>query len=357
MPLTLRITDQETARVVAVHSSDGAVVGAGCLVDSQHVLTCRHVVEAALQFSPNASHNRSCEGSSLPVTLAGVAGRPTLWAKIKETRSDIGPENDLALLELIPLIPPKALAVARAEFATPLRHSGKTYSVMGFPARAPEGRNASGLLHAADTRGLVQMDRGGALSVLGGYSGAPVWSPDLGAFIGIVVTESADEGVSWCIPSRILCDFYNQLVVRFRIPPADRPQIHDYQQDDPNVDLFGTVSDCGSRRLTAVIKERKEDFAVSLSYECIGTPPRGGFATFITYPNFGDDDEDGYELFSAISPSEEKERWCAAEEIEPEDLFTVAVVGDAGDTALTLDLKAQHDRNRRSSSRSLRRRS
>src|SRR5439155_12186322 len=105
-------------------------------------------------------------------------------------------------------------------------------------------------LHAADAKGLVQMDRGGALSVLGGFSGAPVWSPDLNAFVGLVVTELAGDNVSWCIPSRRLCEFLPELRVRFRIPQIDRPAIHDYLTDDPNKQLFGEMDDNGDRRLT-----------------------------------------------------------------------------------------------------------
>lgn len=325
-PLMLRVTDQETARVVAVHRADGEIVGAGCLVDNKRILTCRHVVAAALL--PKAAG----VGKMLPVTLVGVEDQRTVHATVSDLGGE-GPENDLALLEIQD---EPDLRITPVEFACPLRHGGKNYSVLGFPGGDQQGRNARGILHASDARGLVQMDKGGALSVLGGFSGAPVWSSDVGGFVGIVVTELANADVSWCIPSRRLCRFFPDLLVKFRIPPTDRPVVHDYWEDEPNEQLFGTVSDNGKRRLTAVIKERKYDYKVSLTFECIDDtdPLRGGVVTFINYPDFSDEDEDGYELFARIDGNK------AVTTIKPGSLFTVAAIGDGGDTALTLDLEA-----------------
>jgi hypothetical protein len=324
--LGLRVTDPETARVVAIHRANGEIVGAGCLLDDAHILTCRHVVAAALH--PQAAD----ENARLYVTLAGVITQPTVSAIVSKLGDD-RPENDLALLVIID--GPK-LIVPEVEFASPLRHGGKMYSVLGFPGGDQQGRNARGYLFAADARGLVQMDRGGALSVLGGFSGAPVWSPDLSAFVGLVVTELSHSGVSWCIPSRRLCEFYNNLPVRFRIPPTDRPVIHDYVLDDPNVDLFGTLQDNGERRLTAEISPRGKGYTVFVRYECLrnSKPPRGRLVTFITYPGFGRQGEDAYELFARINGG------IAEQEFYPGSLFTVAAIGDGGDTALTLDLEA-----------------
>jgi hypothetical protein len=292
------------------------------------------VVLAALGVHPRSTDVPNLRGAAIPISLAGVAEQPTVWAQLSAALYD-GPENDLAILTIANQ---PRLAIAPVEFASPLRHGGKSYSVMGFPGGDPQGRNASGRLHPADAKGLVQMDRGGALSVLGGFSGAPVWSSDLNAFVGIVVTELAKNDVSWCIPSRRICQFYPDLRVRFRIPPSDRPTIHDYTEDDPNVDLFGTVSRNSGRTLTATIVEHDEYYSVSATYECTGLAPRGQFVTFITYPDFTQESQDAYELFSRCEPVD-RTSWRATTEFEPEDLFTLAAVGDAGDTVLTLDLK------------------
>ena len=325
-PLGLRVTDQETARVTALHRENGQIVGSCCLLDDSHILTCRHVVEAAV------SPQTAVKNRKVLVTLVGVDGQPTVNAKIR----DLGgkdPENDLALLKLDP---PPRLSIPPVEFASPLRHGGKSYSVLGFPSGDRQGRNATGRLNAVDARGLVQMDRGGALFVLGGFSGAPVWSVELGAFVGIVVTELNDVGVAWCIPSRLLCEFYNNLVVRFRIAPADRPAIHDYDKDDPNVQLFGRVSNNGQRRLSAVIRHRKRGslFPATAKYERLpGSPPlRGGYVTFIMFPDFESKREDKYELFAPVVENK------ASVEFGLDGAFTIAAIGDGGDTALTFNM-------------------
>lgn len=339
--LTLRATDQETARVVAVHRRDGEIVGAGCLLDHQYILTCLHVVEAALDFADTHMGNHMIQGKQILVSLPGVNNQPTVVAGVERVGGE-GAQNDLALLKILDAH--RFQKIQAVEFASPLRHGGKSYSVLGFPGGDQQGRNAVGRLHAADAKGLVQMDRGGALSVLGGFSGAPVWSSDMNAFVGLVVTELADDNVSWCIPSRRLCEFYPELRVRFRVPPMDRPVIHDRIMDDPNKRLFGQVDDNGQRRLTAVVRERKDDYIINVYYECKrdSPPPRGHFVTFITYPGFGvqtgEEGEDAYELFAEVEKLKNGP-WKATQEICPTGLFTVAAIGDSGDTVLTLDLE------------------
>lgn len=337
-PLVLRVTDQETARVVAVHQDSGLIVGAGCLVDSTHVLTCRHVVTASKRGAEAAV------GMRVYVSLVGVSTQPTVAAEVLQV-GGVGVENDLALLKIIDGRP---LRVPPVEFASPLRHGGKGYSVLGFPAGDRQGRNATGRLNAADAVGLVQMDRGGALSVLGGFSGAPVWSPELHAFVGLVVTELASHDVSWCIPSRRLCEFHPDLRVRFRIPPSDRPVVHDWESDDPNVTLFGSASENSSRRLRATLSQEDGYYSVTATYECLEgrTSPRGLIVTFVTHPDFTEEAEDGYELFADLQTSDDGLTWSASTTFEPTDLFTLAAVGDGGDTVLTLDLQelANHER-------------
>ena len=328
--VNLRATDQETARVVAVLDGQEMIVGAGCLIDGSHVLTCYHVMEAALGRSPK-------ENAKVTVKLIGVRGQVAVSARILKLGKyarDRRAVNDLALLRLS-----TNLGVPVAEFATPLRHGGKEYSALGFPDADPQGRNASGLLHAANADGLVQMDGNSALFVKGGFSGAPVWSKSLDAFVGIVVSELSDVGVAWCVPSRILCRFIPWLPVRFRIPIKDRPQIHDYRMDDPNVNIFGTISEANGRRLTANVESRnvpntRNPFWVTAFYDVLegAEPCRGSFVTFITYPDFLNEREDNYELFGVVKGNRAKATFACSEG------FTIAAIGDAGDTALTLNL-------------------
>lgn len=324
----LRITDQETARVVAVCCCrSGEYIGAGCLVSSDTVLSCHHVIEEALGWTTPKV------GDHVDAVLVGVAGRPKVRLRVTKLGSD-DIQNDLALLEIEGA---PSLAVAPVQFCTPLRHGGKSFSVLGFPNNDPQGRNARGVLHAGNANDMVQMDCDSPLLVQGGFSGAPVWSAELNGFVGIVVTELSEARVAWCIPSRILCAFHPDLYVRFVMPPSDRPTINDYILDDPNKQIFGTVSNNGQRKLKATVKpgDGKTYFVVRASYQVEqGAPPaRGRFVTFITHPSFSSADEDAYQLFSQVD-----EDGTTEVEFYPVGSFTIAAVGDGGDTALTLDL-------------------
>jgi hypothetical protein len=221
------------------------------------------------------------------------------------------------------------------EFAAPMVHGGKTFAVMGFPFRREDGLHAGGKLRAANLAGLVQMDEQETIAVQPGFSGAPVWCREVRAFVGIVVAGETEGDVAWLIPSRVLAHFVPDLAIKFRIPPPDRPIINDWEEDDPNLDLFGTLSTAYGRRLQARVWARaKGGYRVDVSYECLpgSAPPRGLWVTFITYPDFEHDDEDAYELYGRI------EDGIATQRFYPVDLFTVAAIGDAGETALTLDL-------------------
>jgi hypothetical protein len=120
----------------------------------------------------------------------------------------------------------------------------------------------------------------------------------------------------------------------------DRPTIHDRDADDPNKELFGELNDNGQRRLEAVVREHEDYYTVNLFYNCVrDIPPRGHFVTFITYPEFGDEEEDAYELFAPVEQRKSGLGWTATQELRPAELYTVAAIGDAGDTVLTLDLE------------------
>lgn len=337
--LGLRVTDQESARVVAIHHIEtNKIVGAGCIVSETTILTCKHVVFSALRKDGQPMVEEAPIGTTLAITLIGVSPQQKIAAVVVDVCKEPGYGGDIARLGILPNSK-VGLHVPEMEFAAPLRHSGKTFFVLGFPEGSAQGQHASGTLYGADAFGLVQMDNQSNLIVRGGFSGAPIWSPEVGAFIGLVVSALKGEEVAWCIPSRVLCKFYPDLLVRFRIPPGDRPRIHDYAEDDPNLQLFGSIDDNGLRKLTANVQwdEDAEEYVVRLKYQCrSGFPQRGGYVTFITHPSFRHKKEDSYELFAKI------EGRTARTEFFPNELFTVAAIGDGGDTALTLDLTTLH---------------
>jgi hypothetical protein len=114
--------------------------------------------------------------------------------------------------------------------------------------------------------------------------------------------------------------------------------INDWDVDDPNVALFGTTSNDGMRSLTAEIRRTGRNYKVDLTYRILPSapPPRGQLVTFVTYPDFKRGAVDAYELFADIKGGK------AVQDIIAWDPFTVAAIGDAGDTALTLNLDVEY---------------
>lgn len=330
---TLLPLEPESSRVVLIESADGERRGAGCLVSSERILTCTHVVRDVL----GPTHSSLAVGDVIPVVLVGVSGQPRVQAMLEYLGDPSSFASDIAVLRLEEHASAR-LAIAPVRFAAPMTHAGKRFGVLGFPGGinyGRTGRHAAGLLRGADAEGLVQMDGDHIIAVEPGYSGAPVWCADVQAFVGIVVAAEKDAGLSWLVPARLLAACCPGLEVRFRVPKPDRPEIHDWELDDPNIDLFGTSSESAGRCLTATITKQKRYFTVRVRYQHRGgAPARGGSVTFITYPDFCVEHEDAYELFALLKDG------IASQEIYPTDLFTIAAIGDAGDTALTLNLAA-----------------
>jgi hypothetical protein len=321
----LRVGDPESSRLVAVLNPKGDVVGAGCLISGDLVLTCLHVVEAACDPKKVKS------GCQLRLRLCGIEPQQIVKGRFEEKARGHGVASDLAKIRLEL---PRALQISETEFAAPFRHGGKTFSVVGFPKGAPDGYYASGVMRGANIAGLVQLDSESEIVVQPGFSGAPVWSSNLAAYVGLIVSGLPDSTVAWCIPARVLCKFVTDLPVRFRIPPSDRPDVHDFGNDDPNIPLFGAVSEINGRRFAVTrIKKDGSNYRVDVRYECRGKPqPRGRFVTFITHPSFSDRLEDAYELFSEVKNGVADNHFWAGSS------FTIAAIGDGGDTALTYDI-------------------
>src|SRR5262249_35806800 len=135
------------AREVAIYNRSEGIAGAGCLISDTHVLTCRHVVDEALRGG-GALGAPAQSGAIVTARLIGVLGQPYVQASLLRFGDRSGSvANDLALLAIDS---PIGWAVPPIEFATPLRHGGKSFSVLGFPGNDPQGRNARGLLYSAN---------------------------------------------------------------------------------------------------------------------------------------------------------------------------------------------------------------
>ncbi|MFI0721678.1 trypsin-like peptidase domain-containing protein [Streptomyces sp. NPDC021224] len=174
------------AWVAVCSAADGVAVGAGVVVAEGVVLTCAHVVNAAL------GRDRLAAAEPADADLAGVAlvlpsagpgrHRPTLvrWdAPRAAARTGVW-DGDLALLRL-PADAPAAAPVRLGEAP----FGGKAWAWYA----SGDGRTAVDV-HVQKALGpWLLLDPGSAqLAVRRGYSGGPLWDSAAGALVGVMVS-------------------------------------------------------------------------------------------------------------------------------------------------------------------------
>src|SRR5262249_43681747 len=129
--LLLRVGDPESARVVAFLNRKNKVIGAGCLISADRVLTCWHVVKAAGSAA-------AAEHSPVRMRLCGLVEPREVEGRVEEKSKAPGLVGDLAIVRIV-LPRGHKLRVTETEFAAPFRHGGKAFSVVGFPYDNPVG--------------------------------------------------------------------------------------------------------------------------------------------------------------------------------------------------------------------------
>jgi hypothetical protein len=160
------------------------VLGAGVLLDSEHVLTCAHVALAA---------------EDLTVEMVGVPGMPVSAAHIVEHAEPQHERGDVALLRLSTPQPGVRPATLRKVAMT----WNRSVHAQGFPRGLEEvGAWATMTLSGLAGAEWQQMNGGNGHRVQRGFSGAGVADDANGHVLGIVVSEYTDDGagLSWMIP-------------------------------------------------------------------------------------------------------------------------------------------------------------
>lgn len=218
------------------------VVGAGVLLTHGTVLTCAHVVEAALRL-PGPHAGPAPEGTVLLDFPSAARGTPeSIPAHVAEDgwlRSP--PAGDAAVLRLEH--PPPAGAVP-APLGKCDTGTGAAVSAYGHPVGAPDGIWARGqVVGAGGTHPawwqIDGLDPVGA-PVTRGFSGAGVWDLRRGLVMGILAAVLADRPsdaaaasrVAWMIPLDVLDG--TPYAIAAPVPASATPrQAHAYQPLSP----------------------------------------------------------------------------------------------------------------------------
>lgn len=192
------IATQLEPALVRVRTSNGETAGVGFLADQGTLLTCAHVVDAALD------RDAAEEAPTDPLQVEFVFTQPRAIATARVTRWSPERANDIAVLELDGDAPGSARPLQLTSAGDLLQHR---FYAFGFPG-GPEGKWAQGrLMPSIGNRWLqLQDDQLTGTRIQSGFSGTPVWDDELGAVVGMIVAEetNAAEKVGYLVPTQCL---------------------------------------------------------------------------------------------------------------------------------------------------------
>jgi S1-C subfamily serine protease len=216
------------ARIFAVNNE---VMGAGFLVSERHVLTCAHVVAAALGLpSTTAAMPEDVVEFDMPLLAGGqrVKGKLVFWQPVNP--GQVG--EDIAVLEVeIGSLPSGAQAVRLMVADEPWEHK---FRIFGFPEDRDDGIWASGVLRERQGAGWVQLEDLNAqgYAIEKGFSGAPVWDEELEAVVGMAVAADRDRvaaKAAFMIPISVVMSA-GAMLGRVVLPKAPSQSISSFQE-------------------------------------------------------------------------------------------------------------------------------
>ena len=181
------MTAQLEPSIVRIHTVDGKTVGAGFLVTERQVLTCAHVVTAALDLPDDTTERPQAE---VHLDFPLVAPEHILIARVSHWR----PAIDITVLELSSDLP---AGVRPVRLLTTSNLWGHAFRAFGFPVGYEQGVWTSGVLRGRQADGWLQIEDTTETGYLiaPGFSGGPVWDDVLGGVVGMIVAADTDEKI------------------------------------------------------------------------------------------------------------------------------------------------------------------
>jgi V8-like Glu-specific endopeptidase len=182
------------AAIAQVLNGSGQVKGVAFAVTGRHLLTCAHVVNAAIDGRSEKQADRPQDLVTLAFPflpdVSTVQAKVVYWKAPSDERS--AAEEDIAGLELLTAVP----GMPAVEFAD-YREGDRLFSTLGYPAERPlqTGIFVRGEILGSISPAWTQIqgtaEPGGRVER--GFSGAPVWNLKQTHVLGMVVAEFGDE--------------------------------------------------------------------------------------------------------------------------------------------------------------------
>jgi hypothetical protein len=191
--------------VVCVRNASGDAIGTGFLVADRKIVTCSHVVAAALDPPQDPSIQLA---GRVAVDFPEFPSVGTLYATVSVSLPlEEDERGDITGLVLEGDPPSDAVPVALIPAGS--RLWGMEFRTIGFTRSSPAGIWSFGELRDVQGTGWMQMETTAGPHIQSGYSGAPVWVEAMNGVAGMVVAFMAadkipDDRVAFCIPSDIL---------------------------------------------------------------------------------------------------------------------------------------------------------
>ena len=187
--------------LVRIFDQDNLPVGAGFLLSDRRVVTCGHVIAAALGFDDNLPLD-----GEVCLDFPLLPKNTPMRARIAhiQTYQD-GKVDDIAILELLAEPPDGALALS---FTRSMPQWGQAFRVCGFPSGRGDGTWADGVVRERISDGRFQLvgAKSTGYAIQRGFSGSPVWDETAGGVLGMIVAVDTDKDVkaAFMIPAREL---------------------------------------------------------------------------------------------------------------------------------------------------------
>ncbi|MFN5894564.1 MAG: trypsin-like peptidase domain-containing protein, partial [Dolichospermum sp.] len=198
--------------IARIYNKQGKVVGAGFLLTQYHLLTCAHVITAALGIVTNTqdSPTETIE-VDFPLIAPGqkVKANVAFWQPVNPGQS----KEDIAGLQIDDTLP---TGVSPVKLVTTSDYWQHKFRIFGFPQGHDTGVWADGELRDIQATRWIQIE---AIKVPGyqiepGFSGSPVWDESLQGVVGMAVAaEKKREGVkaAFMMPTTVLVETWSFL--------------------------------------------------------------------------------------------------------------------------------------------------
>ncbi|OQY29698.1 MAG: hypothetical protein B6I38_07945 [Anaerolineaceae bacterium 4572_5.1] len=200
-------------------------VGIGTLVTERYIVTCAHVVNAALGRSKLLDSQHPDNMVNLDFPLLGSSSPESFKAHATEIW-DV--ETDVAILELNEPIPPTATPIPFMLQESVWDHNFRVY---GVPEDSQEDTWDTGKLRARLSNSRIEIE---GKKLKPGFSGGAVWDETINGIVGIVVTANPDleTAAAHIIPTSLIAKVWPNL------PLEDPPEQNGFDEAEYTAELI-----------------------------------------------------------------------------------------------------------------------